>query len=127
MDNTIQEAREQGYVKTLMGRRRYLPNINSRNGMQRGFAERTAINAPIQGTAADVIKLAMVHIQDWLKGSKLQTKMILQVHDELIFDVPREELEEVQAGVVRLMEAAHPMPVPLLVEAGVGEDWLEAH
>jgi len=127
MDNTIQEAREQGYVKTLMGRRRYLPNINSRNGMQRGFAERTAINAPIQGTAADVIKLAMVHIQDWLQSSKFQTKMILQVHDELIFDVPREELEEVQAGVVRLMEAAHPMPVPLLVEAGVGEDWLEAH
>jgi DNA polymerase-1 len=95
--------------------------------MQRGFAERTAINAPIQGTAADVIKLAMVHIQDWLKGSKFQAKMILQVHDELIFDVPREELEEVRTGVVRLMEAAHPMPVPLLVEAGVGEDWLEAH
>ncbi|MCC5945233.1 MAG: DNA polymerase I [Bernardetiaceae bacterium] len=127
MDDIIEQARAQEYVETILGRRRYLTQINSRNAMQRGFAERNAINAPIQGSAADIIKIAMVNIQAWLKAEKLQTKMLLQVHDELVFDVPESELELVKPKLIELMENAYTLEVPLRADAGVGMDWLEAH
>ena len=102
-------------------------DINSQNANIRGFAERNAINAPIQGSAADMIKIAMIRIADWLNGSDLETRMILQVHDELLFDVPKNELEVVQAKVKEIMEAAMVLDVPVLVESGTGANWLEAH
>ncbi|MBF9252955.1 DNA polymerase I [Pontibacter sp. 172403-2] len=127
MDAAIDKAREQEYVETLLGRRRFLRDINSRNQTVRGFAERNAINAPIQGTAADIIKIAMINIQDYLKQEKLQTRMILQVHDELLFDAPKEEVEIVTPTIVELMTNALPLSVPMEVGLGVGENWLEAH
>ncbi len=127
MDRVIAQAREQEYVETLMGRRRYLRDINSRNQVQRGFAERNAINAPIQGSAADIIKKAMIDVFEWMKAEKLQSKMILQVHDELVFDVHRQELELMKKQIPYLMEHAVSLVVPLEVEAGVGNNWLEAH
>jgi DNA polymerase-1 len=127
MDSTIEGARSNGYVETILGRRRYVPDVNSRNATVRGFAERNAINAPIQGSAADMIKLAMVRIQDWLKAEKLATRMTLQVHDELLFDVPQHELEVVREPIVNLMQNALPLSIPVLVESGVGNNWLEAH
>lgn len=126
MENQISLAREKGYVETLMGRRRYLKDINSRNAVVRGHAERNAVNAPIQGTAADIIKLAMIRIQKVLKRD-FQTKMLLQVHDELVFDVPRTEVEEVTPVIKTIMESAMQMDVPLVVETGFGNNWLEAH
>ncbi len=127
MDNSILEAREKEYVETLMGRRRWLRDINSRNLATRGFAERNAINAPIQGSAADIIKVAMIRIHEWLRTEKLKTKMIMQVHDELVFDLHRQELEDVKEKVVSLMKSAVELEVPMEVEVGVGENWLEAH
>lgn len=127
MDSTIEGARSKGYVETILGRRRYVPDVNSRNATVRGFAERNAINAPIQGSAADMIKLAMVRIQDWLKAEQLATRMTLQVHDELLFDVPQHELEVVREPIVNLMQNALPLSIPVLVESGVGNNWLEAH
>ncbi len=127
MDTTIAFAQKHGYVETLLGRRRYVRDINSRNATVRGFAERNAINAPIQGSAADMIKMAMIHVHDWLKNSNLQTKMILQVHDELLFDVPKNEIEQVNPMVKHLMTNAMQLNVPLEVESGVGNSWLEAH
>jgi DNA polymerase-1 len=127
MDDCIKFAREHGYVETIMGRRRHLPDIHSSNGTVRGVAERNAINSPIQGSAADIIKLAMIRIHHQLQSKKLRSKMILQVHDELVFDVFKPELEEVKKIVVYEMENAVKLDVPLLVEAGVGENWLEAH
>lgn len=127
MDTTINFAREHGYVETIMGRRRYIRDINSQNATVRGFAERNAINAPIQGSAADMIKLAMIHIDKWLQASSFQTKMILQVHDELVFDVPKEEVDLVGPHIRQLMAAAMPLDVPVDVEAGTGSNWLEAH
>jgi len=127
MDAAIEKAREQEYVETLLGRRRFLRDINSRNQTVRGFAERNAINAPIQGTAADIIKIAMINIQDYLKQEKLQTRMILQVHDELLFDAPKEEVDIVTPIIVELMTNALPLSVPMEVGLGVGENWLEAH
>ncbi|MDA0685852.1 MAG: DNA polymerase I [Bacteroidetes bacterium] len=127
MDSTIEGARSKGYVETILGRRRYVPDVNSRNATVRGFAERNAINAPIQGSAADMIKLAMVRIQDWLKAEQLDTRMTLQVHDELLFDVPQHELEVVREPIVNLMQNALPLSIPVLVESGVGNNWLEAH
>ncbi len=127
MDNAINTAREKEYVETLMGRRRYLRDINSRNVSTRGFAERNAINAPIQGTAADIIKIAMVNIHDWLAKEKLQTRMTMQVHDELVFDVHQEEVDVVKENVSRLMCGAVQLEVPMEVEVGVGENWLDAH
>lgn len=120
-------AKEKGYVKTIMGRKRWLSDINSRNATVRSFAERNAINAPIQGSAADIIKKAMIDIQEWLKSSKYQTKMLLQVHDELVFDVPKNELDEVMPIIKEKMESANPLSVPMEVECGVGDNWLEAH
>ena len=127
MDGAIEKARKLGYVETILGRRRYLRDINSQNQTVRGFAERNAINAPIQGSAADMIKLAMIRIHDALNNKKLRSRMVLQVHDELVFDVRKEEAEETKALVKELMENALPLSVPVLVEAGTGQNWLEAH
>jgi DNA polymerase-1 len=127
MDTTQDFARQHGYVETLMGRRRYIRDINSKNATVRGFAERNAINAPIQGSAADLIKMAMIDIHKWLKNSDLQTKMILQVHDELLFDVPKGEVDLVKPLIVSYMSNAMKLDVPVLVEAGTGQSWLEAH
>ncbi|MSP57489.1 MAG: DNA polymerase I [Flavobacteriaceae bacterium] len=127
MDETVLKAKEMGYVETILGRRRYMRDINSVNAVMRGFAERNAINAPIQGSAADMIKLAMIHIQDWLKAEKCKTRMLLQVHDELLFEVPREELLWVEPKIKSLMENALPLNIPVLVESGIGSNWLEAH
>jgi DNA polymerase-1 len=129
MDNTINFAREHGYVETIMGRKRWLKDINSSNFTVRGFAERNAINSPIQGTAADMIKLAMIKIHDALQKQKLQSKMILQVHDELVFDALPEELEVLKTLILDNMQSALPLPngVPVVAEVGVGNNWLEAH
>lgn len=129
MDNTINFAREHGYVQTLRGRKRYLRDITSANQTVRGYAERNAINAPIQGTAADMIKLAMIEVHKDLKKAGLKTKMILQVHDELVFDVPNDELDTAKPLIRAAMERAMPLPndVPVKAEAGSGANWLEAH
>ena len=127
MDGTINNAREHGYVETMMGRRRYLRDINSANANVRGFAERNAINAPIQGTAADMIKIAMINIYKDLKDGGFKTKMTLQVHDELVFDVPKEEVDAVKPIIAHRMKSAIPMTVPIEVEMGTGDNWLEAH
>ncbi|TXE08667.1 DNA polymerase I [Gelidibacter salicanalis] len=120
-------ARDHGYVQTVLGRRRYLKDINSRNAVVRGAAERNAVNAPIQGSAADIIKLAMINIHNKLKEGDYKTKMLLQVHDELVFDVYKPELEAIKTMVKTEMESAYTMTVPLDVDLGVGADWLEAH
>ncbi len=127
MDKSIKEAREKGYVETLFGRRRYLPDINSRNGIVRGIAERNAINAPIQGTAADIIKMAMVAIQKRFEKEGIKSKMMLQVHDELNFNLFKPEQDKVSLIVKEEMENAVELSVPLEVDMGVGENWLEAH
>jgi len=127
MDQCIAAARQKGYVETILGRRRYLPNINSRNAVERGFAERNAINAPIQGSAADIIKIAMVNIHRKLTESGLNAKMILQVHDELVFEVHEKELGQVKAMVINEMQTAVSLRVPLVAEAGTGKNWLDAH
>ena len=122
-----QEAREKGYAETIMGRRRYLPDINSKNGTVRAFAERNAVNAPIQGTAADIMKVAMIRVWQRLKAEGLKTKMILQVHDELNFSVPTEEKERVERIVTEEMQSACRLAVPLIADGGWGTNWLEAH
>lgn len=127
MDNTIAEAKQNGYVKTLLGRRRYVPDITSANQTVRGFAERNAINAPIQGAAADMIKLAMIKVQNKLKELNLKTILTLQVHDELLLDVPLDELEIVTTLVKEEMQHAMELDVPVVVEAGFGKNWLQAH
>ncbi len=127
IQDQIEFARTHGYVQTVSGRRRYLKDINSQNAVVRGAAERNAVNAPIQGSAADIIKIAMINIYKRLQEEKLQTKMLLQVHDELVFDVPKSELELMQALVKHEMESAFKLAVPLVVEIGVGDNWLDAH
>lgn len=127
MENTREQARAQGYVETVFGRRLFLPDIKSRNAATRQYAERTAINAPMQGTAADIIKKAMIAVDGWLSKSELKTKMILQVHDELVFEVPIDELATVQTKITELMTQAVNLAVPLLVETGIGDNWDEAH
>jgi DNA polymerase-1 len=127
MDDSINFAREKEYVETILGRRRYLRDINSRNMATRQFAERNAINAPIQGSAADIIKIAMISIDRWLKRDKLKTKMIMQVHDELVFDVHVDEQQIVKPKIAELMKTAVILDVPMEVEVGVGKNWLEAH
>ena len=127
MDRTIQFARDNGYVKTIMGRRRYIRDINSANAVIRGAAERNAINAPIQGTAADMIKLAMINIQKILDKHSYKTKMVMQVHDELVFDLYRQERETIIPVIKGKMETALKMRVPIVVEIGLGKNWLEAH
>ncbi|MFN8245536.1 MAG: DNA polymerase I [Ferruginibacter sp.] len=129
MDDTIRFAKANGYVETLMGRKRWLKDIGSANFTVRGFAERNAINSPIQGTAADMIKLAMIRIHAEFKRKKFRSKMLLQVHDELVFDVLKEELEAVRPVILDCMQSALPLPndVPVLAELGAGGNWLEAH
>ncbi|WP_312389950.1 DNA polymerase I [Chryseobacterium sp.] len=127
MAEQVQKARQQGYVETLLGRKRHLKDINSNNFVVRGHAERNAVNAPVQGSAADVVKMAMIKIQKELEKEKLQTKMLLQVHDELIFEAPIDEVEVAKNIIKTEMENAVETQVPLLVEVGVGNNWLEAH
>ncbi|MEJ6547326.1 MAG: DNA polymerase I [Flavobacteriaceae bacterium] len=127
MNHQVNFARENGYVETVMGRRRYLKDINANNAIVRGAAERNAVNAPIQGSAADIIKLAMIDIQKRLETQGFQTKMLLQVHDELVFDVYKPELEQIRELVTKAMESAYSLSVPLSVEIGTGENWLQAH
>jgi DNA polymerase I len=127
MDTVINDAREHEYVETILGRRRYLRDINSRNMTIRGFAERNAINAPIQGSAADLIKVAMIRIHDWMKKNKMKSRMVLQVHDELVFDAHKEELNELKPAVEDFMKNAILMEVPMEVGIGLGNNWLEAH
>ncbi len=127
MLRTVSEARQNGYVTTLLGRRRVLPDINSDNRRMRDFAERTAINTPIQGSAADLIKVAMIRIQKRLEAEKYAARMIMQVHDELVFEVPHAEVEAVQLLVKEEMEGAISLDVPIKVEMGTGDNWLAAH
>ena len=126
-ESTIEQAKSDGYVETLTGRRRYLRDIDSRNGMIRAAAERTAINTPIQGTAADMIKVAMVNVSNLLDSGNYETRMLLQVHDELVFDLHKEEQEELIPKIEQAMKDALPLSVPIAVESGTGENWLEAH
>ena len=127
MDETRSAAAERGYVETVFGRRLYLPEINSRQVMRRQAAERTAINAPMQGTAADIIKRAMIAVQNWLAESPLDAQMIMQVHDELVFEVSASDVAELQQQVETLMCGAADLTVPLTVETGIGANWDEAH
>ncbi|HKM16035.1 MAG TPA: DNA polymerase I [Marinospirillum sp.] len=127
MDETRSSAAELGYVETLFGRRLYLPEINSRNFNQRQGVERTAINAPMQGTAADIMKLAMLEVDKWLSASKLDARIIMQVHDELVFEVKEDQVDELIAGVTPCMEKAATLDIPLVVEAASGKNWDEAH
>ena len=127
MEETRAQASEQGYVETLFGRRLYLPEIRSSNGQRRQAAERTAINAPMQGTAADIIKMAMIKVHDWLDTTHFDAKMIMQVHDELVFEVADDQVEDLVKEVKVRMESAAELKVPLIVDAGIGENWDEAH
>jgi DNA polymerase-1 len=127
MNQVRHSAAEKGYVETHFGRRLYLPEINSRNGMLRQAAERTAINAPMQGTAADIIKLAMINVDSWLRNQKLKSRMIMQVHDELVLEVPESEHQQVIIGIKECMENAASLQVRLVVDVGVGNNWDEAH
>ncbi|MGO0309485.1 DNA polymerase I [Endozoicomonas acroporae] len=127
METTKNFAREKGYVETILGRRLYLPEINARNGMRRQGAERTAINAPMQGTAADIIKKAMIRVDEWLQASGLDARVIMQVHDELVLEVANESVDAVVEGIKVQMSSAAELSVPLLVEAGIGDNWDEAH
>ena len=127
MERTRALAAEQGYVETIFGRRLYLPEIRASNFQRRQAAERTAINAPMQGTAADIIKKAMINVHGWLASANLNTRMTMQVHDELVLEVPEENIQEVASGVEKLMSSAVELCIPLVVEAGVGDNWDEAH
>jgi DNA polymerase-1 len=127
MDNMILKARETGYVETIYGRRRFLPDINSRNAAVRSFNERNAINAPLQGSAADIIKVAMINIYKRLKSENLVSKMVLQVHDELVFDVVPQEVESIKNIVKEEMERVITLHIPLIAECNAGKNWLEAH
>ena len=127
IDSTLRFARENGYVETLFGRRRYIADINSRNGSVRAIAERNAVNAPVQGSAADIIKLAMIAVDSALRKEGLRSKMILQIHDELLLEVPLDELERVREILIREMEGVTELSVPLTVECNYGKNWLDAH
>jgi len=127
MDNNVVLAKEQGYVETIMQRRRNLKDINSNNAIVRGHAERNAVNAPIQGSAADIIKIAMINIHNKFEKQQFKSKMLLQVHDELVFDVFKPELEQVKTVVKDKMENAVKLSVPLDVEMNAAENWLLAH
>ena len=131
MENTREKAREQGYVETLFGRRLHLPEINDKNGMRRASAERTAINAPMQGTAADIIKLAMISVDDWIRETywqqPIETNMVMQVHDELVFEVPTQEVQWIEKEIVKRMTTVAELDVPLVVDTGIGINWDEAH
>ena len=127
IDKTLQDARDKGYVETLFKRRRYIPDINAHNAQVRAFAERNAVNAPIQGTAADIIKIAMIRVDRRLAEEKLKSRMVLQIHDELLLEVPSGEIETVKRILVEEMEGVMKLSVPLTVECNYGKTWLEAH
>ena len=127
MDQTRERAREQGYVETVFGRRLHVDGISSRNHNQRAAAERAAINAPMQGTAADIIKLAMIDVRGWLKEEHPDCALILQVHDELVAEVPREKAEEIADGLRQRMEGVGELDVPMVVDVCSGENWEQAH
>ena len=127
MSEQVEFARDNGYVQTVLGRRWYLKDINSGNAVVRGAAERNAVNAPIQGSAADIIKIAMINIHKKLSEGNYKSKMLLQVHDELVFDIYKPELEKMKTLIKSEMENAYSLKVPLVVEMGEGENWLEAH
>ena len=127
MDDQVAFAKQNGYVETVLNRRRYLKDINSSNGVVRGAAERNAVNAPIQGSAADIIKIAMINIQRKLQEGDYKSKMLLQVHDELVFDIHNDELEYMKTMIQEEMQNAYIMNVPLDVEVGTGKNWLQAH
>jgi DNA polymerase-1 len=127
MDEMRELAKKQGYVETIFGRRLYIPEIKSRSHQRRQYAERTAINAPMQGTAADLIKRAMIKADNWIQNSNLDIKMLLQVHDELIFEVAEEVLEEAKVAIIESMTNVADLRVPLLVDVGIGNNWDEAH
>jgi DNA polymerase-1 len=127
MEDTRQQARAQGYVETLFGRRLYLTDIRASNMQRRQGAERAAINAPMQGTAADIIKRAMITVDQWLQREMPQAHLVMQVHDELVFEVPEDQLEQLREGVVELMSAAADLQVPLVVDTGFGANWDTAH
>jgi DNA polymerase-1 len=127
MSNQINYARENGFVKTIVGRKRFLNDINSRNGMIRSSAERNAVNTPVQGSAADIIKISMIKIFNELNKNSMKTKLILQVHDELIFEAPVDEIDKAKKIIIENMENAYKLEVPLTVDIGVGKNWLEAH
>ena len=127
INDTLTSARENGYVETIFGRRRYLPDINSTNGTVRSIAERNAINAPIQGTSADIIKLAMINVDRRIKSEGLQSKMVLQIHDELVFDATVSEVARLEQIVREEMENVVELSIPLTVECNYGNNWLEAH
>jgi len=127
MQRTREQAREQGYVETVFGRRLWLQDIRAGGGPRRQAAERAAINAPMQGTAADLIKLAMIAVQDWLEREQMGTMLIMQVHDELVFEVPSSELDRIQLEIPKLMTGVAQLKVPLVVDTGVGENWDRAH
>jgi DNA polymerase-1 len=123
IDRTLEQARRDGFVRNLFGRKRPIPDLLSKNPNLRGFAERTAVNTPLQGTAADLIKIAMLHLDAELRARGLQTKMLLQVHDELVLEAPLDEVEQVKALVKECMEGAYSLSVPLEVEVSVGANW----
>jgi DNA polymerase-1 len=127
MAQVRESAAERGFVETVFGRRLYLPEINARNAMRRQASERTAINAPMQGTAADIIKLAMISVDRWIFADRLQCRMTMQVHDELVLEVPDNEVDLVVLGLKQRMEGAAELRVPLVVDVGVGNNWNEAH
>jgi DNA polymerase-1 len=127
MEKTREQAREQGYVETLFGRRLYLPEINASNMMRRQGAERAAINAPMQGTAADIIKIAMIRVDHWLQTTRPGAQLVMQVHDELVLEVEEAQLDDVRDAVINHMSAAAKLDVPLVVDAGFGADWDTAH
>jgi DNA polymerase-1 len=127
MDDIRDQARSAGFVETVFGRRLYLPDINDRNVQRRQYAERSAINAPMQGTAADIIKRAMITVYDWLNAGKVPARMIMQVHDELVFEVEEDAAADVRSEIMRLMGGAADLSVPLKVAAGTGSNWDEAH
>jgi len=126
MDEIPETARKQGYVTSMFGRRRYFPSINDRNYSVRSRAEREAINMPIQGTASDIVKIAMLRVHEALKKENLKTKMIMQVHDELLFEAPKDEVEKASEIIKREMEAAADLDAPLVVEVGAGDNWMDA-
>jgi DNA polymerase-1 len=127
MDNIRETAREQGFVETVFGRRLYLPEINAKNVNRRQYAERTAINAPMQGTAADIIKRAMIEVQAWLEREQADGRMIMQVHDELVFEVAKDAIDAFETQITTIMCAAADLSVPLRVDVGRGINWDEAH
>ena len=127
MERTSEQAREQGYVETVLGRRLYLPEINARNAVRRRYAERAAINAPMQGTAADIIKCAMIDVEAWLNKEHPDVKLIMQVHDELVFEIPEGKAAMLGSEIRNMMTHAAELSVPLLVDIGTGNNWDAAH